>query len=166
MVELEDRTHGFEKVVGHPMQPSWQLLLRGSNIYSHWHGTCIFLLSYQVNKMLNTTSSFPYDSWTYHVGWQVLRSVMTVTKTTLFCRPCHLSTHRGMCCMRGWTLIMMSGLYFFSPASTFLHPQTRSHSEKKKSISTSTFGEPSDHGITKMKQLYTRKEEQFWKHIC
>ena len=56
---------------------------------------------------------------------------MTVTKTTLFCRPCHLSTHRGMCCMRGWTLIMMSGLYFFSPASTFLHPQTRSHSEKK-----------------------------------
>lgn len=41
-------------------------------------------------------------------------------KTTFFRRPCHLSTHRGMCCMRGWTLIMISGLYFLRPASTFL----------------------------------------------
>jgi hypothetical protein len=125
MVESEDQTRGFEKVVGHPLPPSWQLLLRGSNICSHWHGTCILKKKYGQNKLKTNyfnTLSFPCDGGTYHVGWQVLRSVMTVTKTTLFCRPCHLSTHRGMCCMRGWTLIMMSGLYFFSPASTFLHP--------------------------------------------
>jgi hypothetical protein len=140
MVELEDRTRVFEKVLGHPMLPYWPLLLRGSNIYLHQHGTCIIIIIIIIIfcqfKSAHSLQNFRVlqvsliDISSYHVGWQVLRSVMTVTKTTLFCRPCHISTHNGMCCMRGWTLIMMSGLYFFSPASTFLHPQKGNHSEE------------------------------------
>ena len=53
-----------------------------------------------------------------------------------------------------WLVLLQSSLHL--PSSTNKKPF-----RKKKSISTSTFGEPSDHGITKMKQLYTRKEEQF-----
>lgn len=65
----------------------------------------------------------------YHVGWQVFRSVITVTNTTFFWRR-HFSTQRGMCCMRGWTLMMISGLYFFRPASTFLQNNKQPNSLK------------------------------------
>jgi hypothetical protein len=130
MVESEDRTRVFEKILGRPMLPSWPLLLRGSSIYSHQHGTCIIFLLLVIKSAhsLQNFRAFQFSLigiCSYHVGWQVLRSVMTVTKTTLFCKPCHLSTHNGICCMRGWTLIIISGLYFFSPASTFLHPQKK-----------------------------------------
>lgn len=47
---------------------------------------------------------------------------MTVTKGTLGCRLCHLSTHSGMCCISGCTLMMMSGSYFMIPATTSLYP--------------------------------------------
>lgn len=57
----------------------------------------------------------------YHVRWHVLRSVITVAKMTFLSNPCHLSTHNGMCCIRGWTLMMISGLYSIKPASTSLY---------------------------------------------
>lgn len=56
----------------------------------------------------------------YQVGWHVLRSVITVTKITFFCKPCHFKTHNGICCIKGWTLMMISGLYSINPASTSL----------------------------------------------
>lgn len=45
---------------------------------------------------------------------------MTVRKGTLGCRLCHLSTHSGMCCISGCTLMITSGLYFMIPATTSL----------------------------------------------
>jgi len=71
---------------------------------------------------------FKMTELTYHVGWQLLRSVMTVTKITFFCKPCHFRTHKGICCIMGWTLIIISGLYSIRPASTSL----QSHTQQKK----------------------------------
>lgn len=57
---------------------------------------------------------------TNHVGWQVLKSVTTVVKTILFKRPFDLKIRRGTCCIRGCTLIIISGRYFISPFATSL----------------------------------------------
>ena len=57
---------------------------------------------------------------TYHVGWQVLKSVTTVVKTIFFKRPFALKIRSGTCCIRGCTLIIMSGWYFISPLATSL----------------------------------------------
>ena len=57
---------------------------------------------------------------TNHVGWQVLKSVITVVKMILFKSPFDLKIRRGTCCIRGCTLIMISGRYFMSPLATSL----------------------------------------------
>lgn len=124
MDELAGQTHESETAPGHLGVLSWLLPLKGNSISSHHHET------WKTNSI--SFSEFELtDCWhvyhlnkrwkVYHERWQVLRSVMTVTNMTLFWRLCHLRTHRGMCCIRGWTLMMMSGLYFFRPASTCLH---------------------------------------------
>lgn len=68
-----------------------------------------------------TGELFEYTvSITNHVGWQVLRSVTTVVKTILSNRPFDLKIRSGTCCIRGCTLIIISGWYFISPLATSL----------------------------------------------
>lgn len=59
----------------------------------------------------------------YQVGWQVLRSVTTVVNTIFFKRPFALRIRRGTCCIRGCTLIMISGWYFIIPFATSLYTE-------------------------------------------
>ena len=56
----------------------------------------------------------------YHVGWQVLRSVITVVNGILSKRPLDLRIRRGTCCIKGCTLIITSGWYFIRPFATSL----------------------------------------------
>lgn len=62
---------------------------------------------------------------TNHVGWHVLKSVMTVVKTIFFKRPLALKIRSGTCCISGCTLIIISGWYFISPLKTSLKKKER-----------------------------------------
>lgn len=59
----------------------------------------------------------------------MLKSVTTVVNTIFFNRPFALKIRRGTCCIRGCTLIMISGWYFINPLATSL----KKFSKKNKS---------------------------------
>lgn len=141
--------HGFESHQGRLLMLFSRPLWTDNNIYLLHGGTYYikikdfilsirFILSHDGKHEMNSMNKLHVDVWiklilgaytipsiknlasSYHVRWQVFRSVMTVTKMTFLLNPCHFITHNGMCCIKGCTLIIMSGLYSIKPASISL----------------------------------------------
>lgn len=74
---------------------------------------------------IECTLNFRMGWKAYQVGWQVLRSVMTVVNGILSSNPRARRTLNGMCCISGCTLTITSGWYLLKPFATSLSIHTR-----------------------------------------